>query len=379
MVAKFYLPGTGLAAWSLWALALIFLAPFLPMVWHAVEASRRRRRAAARFHHRARAKGLSPDQGRLLLRLARRQGAIEPVEVLRSAARFDRCVHGNGRPVDRETAGELARIRATLGFDRLLPGDHLRTTRQLGRGDRLLLRRADGADEAGVPWVVESPDEHALIATPLLADADAGVNGWRAGERVEVQFRQGREMTYGFVTDVLAAEAASRRLLLRHTQRIERVQHRSFFRLSAQFPIVLLVGEGTPPRDVEGATRVEGSVLDIGGGGLCVRVPVAVPVNSHLIVDPAFAGPFPLAAVKCRVVATLDRGEEVHLRLRFVELASAVETAIVRSIYRRQLGVRETQPVRAGGTPAGDRTRASTRAAERAPGSRPLRPSGAAT
>ena len=140
MVPPFHLPGDRLAAWSLWALALIFLAPFLPMAWYAVAAARRRRRIAARFHNRAQARGLSPAQSRLLLRLARRQGSREPLALLRSAARFDCCVHGNGRPVDPRAAQELNHVRAALGFDRLRPGDRLRTTRQLSRGHHLRTR-----------------------------------------------------------------------------------------------------------------------------------------------------------------------------------------------------------------------------------------------
>ena len=378
-MAQIYLPGNAPTGWGAWALAVIFVAPVVPLAWGVVEAWRRRRRGAVRFHGRARDKGLSPDQSRLLLRLVRRQGAGDPADVLRSAARFDRCVHANGRPVGPQTARELTRIRAALGFDQLLPGDHLRTTRQLGRGDRLLLRRAGEDAEPDAPWVVESQDDRALTATPLLAEADAGVSHWKAGDRVEAEFRQGRDITYGFVTDVLTVEPATRRLLLRHTLRVERVQHRSFFRLSTQFAVVLLVGDGTAPVDLEEAARLEGAVLDISGGGLRVRVPEAPPVDARLTVDQAFTGPFPLAGVGCEVVAALERDEGVYLRLRFVELAGEVETAIVRGIYERQLGVRETQSGREGGTPAGDRTRESRRGEDRRRGSRRTRQSGLVT
>ena len=368
MVAKFYLPGTGLPAWSLWALALIFVAPFLPMVWHAVEGWRRRRRAAAGFHDRARAKGLSPDQGRLLLRLARRQGAAEPVVVLRSAARFDRCVHGDGRMVDRKTARELMRIRAVLGFHQLLPGDRLRSTRQLGRGHRLLLRRPGLDAEDGALWVVEAQDDHALVATPLLSDLLGGIDVWQPGSRVEGQFRHGTDSTYAFVTDVFAVEPEPQRLLLRHTQRVERVQQRAFFRLATQFPIVLLVGEGTAPEDSEQASRLEGTVVDISGGGLSVRVPIPPADGAHLTVDPAFAGPFPLAGIGCQLVARLERQDGVVLRLRFVEVSAELEGAIVRGIYRRQLGVGATSDPGQGGRSASPRSQAAARSPAGAPG-----------
>ena len=377
MVPHFGHPENGLGAWSLWALALIFLAPILPLGWLLLRTARRHQRVAARFLERARDRGLSPPQGQLLLRIARRQGIRDPLTLLRSAARFDRCVHGNGRPVDRQTAPVVTRIRAALGFDRLLPGDRLRSTRQLSRGLRLTLRRAADDNDTGAPWVVESQDDGALVATPLIADA--GGNGWQVGDRVDAEFRPGREETYAFATDVLAVDPTARRLLLRHTMRVQRSQLRSFFRLHAQFPLVLLVGEGTAPVHLEEATQLAGTAVDISGGGLCLRSPVAVAVNSQLIIDPAFVGPFPLAGARCEAVAAAEREGGVLLRLRFVDLSGEVEAAIVRAIYRRQLGVRETESGREDGPPSRRLHRAPAGAEDRARGSRRIRPSGVAT
>ena len=342
-MAQFYVAGKALNGWAAWALAVIFVVPFVPVAWGVVQAWRRRRRVAARFRECAREKGLSPAQTRLLLRLARRQGTGDPLEMLRSAARFDRCVHGEGRTADRKTARELTRIRAVLRFDRLLPGDRPRSTRQLGRGHRLLLRRAGFEAEPGAPWVVEAQDDHALVATPLLSDPHSAIDVWQPGTRVEGQFRHGTDSTYGFITDVLAVETGTQRVLLRHTQRVERVQHRAFFRLRTQFPIVLLVGEGAVPADRPATRRLDGTVLDISGGGLNVRVPEVPVVNTYATVDPAFTGPFPLAGVRCRVVTVLQRLDDADLRLQFVELPGKVEDAIVRSIYRRQQEVHRAE------------------------------------
>ena len=341
-MAQFYVAGKALNGWAAWALAVIFVVPFVPVAWGVVQAWRRRRRVAARFRECAREKGLSPAQTRLLLRLARRQGTGDPLEMLRSAARFDRCVHGEGRTADRKTARELTRIRAVLRFDRLLPGDRPRSTRQLGRGHRLLLRRAGFEAEPGAPWVVEAQDDHALVATPLLSDPHSAIDVWQPGTRVEGQFRHGTDSTYGFITDVLAVEAEAQRLLLRHTQHVDRLQQRSFFRLRTQFPIVLLVGEGDTPVHSQQTRRVEGTAVDISAGGLSVRCPEAPAQDAHLTVDPAFAGPFPLAGIRCDVVAAMESEGGVHLRLRFSELADQLETAIVRGIYKRQVRVGET-------------------------------------
>jgi c-di-GMP-binding flagellar brake protein YcgR len=85
------------------------------------------------------------------------------------------------------------------------------------------------------------------------------------------------------------------------------------------------------------ATRVEGTMLNLSGGGLCVRLKEAQTETPQgvLVVDPQFRGPFPLAGLVCGLVS----GEGRALRLRFVDLPAHREAAIVRAIYRRQVGL----------------------------------------
>ena len=48
-MAHFNLPQHAPAGWATWALAVIFVAPLLPLLWGVVVAWRRRRRLKARF------------------------------------------------------------------------------------------------------------------------------------------------------------------------------------------------------------------------------------------------------------------------------------------------------------------------------------------
>ena len=61
---------------------------------------------------------------------------------------------------------------------------------------------------------------------------------------------------------------------------------------------------------------------------------------ARVVVDPGFRGPFPLAGVRCQVIAG-RKGPQGALRLRFVELSAEVEAGIVRAIHQRQLGLKQ--------------------------------------
>lgn len=120
----------------------------------------------------------------------------------------------------------------------------------------------------------------------------------------------------------------------------ERVQLRDFFRWDTCFPIVLYAGarqDAAGRWDLKQAARVEGTMLNLSGGGLCLRLKEAPPetLQGPLVVDPQFRGPFPLAGLVCGVVS----GEGCALRLRFVDLPAHREAAIIRAIYRRQVGL----------------------------------------
>ena len=65
------------------------------------------------------------------------------------------------------------------------------------------------------------------------------------------------------------------------------------------------------------------------------RTDVLRPVR--WIVDPEFAGAFPLAGVICEVVDEEPAGDANTLKVRFQDLPPAVERDIVRQVYQHQL------------------------------------------
>ena len=339
MIPLFPSPGPSVTALNVGLLVVLGLAPLVPLVRQALRAGRQRRRLAGRFHARAQAQGLTPAQSRLLWQLARQGGVKDPRVLLQAPAAFERCVSRGVARLNGQTAPELGRIRTVLGFDRLVPHQWVRTSRQLERGQRLVIASENGTPAAS-EWVVGARDEQALVASPLLEHPDCTWSAWLPGERVQVRFQRGNDATYGFATDVLAVEPQAQRLVLRHADRVERRQRRGFFRWDAPFAIVLFVPVQEGPLDREQAVRLEGTVVNISGGGLCVQLPEDVPPAARVVVDPGFRGPFPLAGVRCQVVSGNGAGPGGALRLRFVELSAEEEAGMVRAIHQRQLGLK---------------------------------------
>lgn len=100
-----------------------------------------------------------------------------------------------------------------------------------------------------------------------------------------------------------------------------RLQRRQCLRWPTRFPVVLLVDAG-PQQPLR---RLPGTILDISGGGLRVRVLLLLPPGSRLQIDPEFRGPFQMAGLRCEVVAGSREGEQHYLQLAFVRLPPRVE------------------------------------------------------
>ncbi len=213
----------------------------------------------------------------------------------------------------------------------------VRTTRQLVVGEELMIRASEG--EERTTWMVMAQTDWALEVVPLVEDAALA---WSSSVRVVVCFRRSGDASYTFTTRMQSV--AGRTLALRHSDQLERRQLRGFFRWNTRFVLALFAGAYRNQAGqwaIDDSIRLEGTVLDISGGGLCVQLPEEQATQEHIVVDPHFRGPFPLAGVTCQIMGSRGNGQHSQLRLRFVDLPSTVEARIVRAIYHGQLGRKE--------------------------------------
>lgn len=348
--------------------------------------------------------GLDDDEVRLALEVARKDRMKNPRLLLTSASVFDRHV---GDYASRLASGNLhhpaldriQRLRAALGFD-VLPADRsLSSTRQLEKGQVLMV--SEGGEGAGqfFPWLLVDRDEGAVPVVPMLREDAGHFADLRRGDPLSIRLWREGDTEYCFDTEVVARDRDTGTFLLKHTSHVERVQQRDFFRVEADFDITLFglvetgggvgVGEDTgtegdsaavalldsrlpegegdpasgpeaaerdpPPPNLddragaqggpehavdvpENAPRLEGRVANISAGGLGMTVTGELPTTDRWLVDPAFDGPFPLAGVVCRVVGDSGQGNRPRaLKLKFEELPTTVESEIVRQVFQYQL------------------------------------------
>lgn len=371
--------------YGLLAVALLVVALLVVLVVSRLRARQRRHQVEREFMVEAVAAGLSPDQGHFLLRVARRAKVRNLASLVNTISIFDRHLGaladriGQGDPNDRRL-DQISRIRMALGFDQV-PADHpQRSTRQLAPGQSLMVWSEGGHQSGSTPCVVLARTEWSLTVAPLLRTDRELVDSLKRGSVLAVRFWREGDTEYRFVTRVLTVDHEAVTVWIRHSDSVERLQQRDFFRLPVHFPIAFYLlpeneevargleawveagfpvsakqpdeerGDSLP--ELQALPRVEGEVTNLSAGGLAVSVPEAVPTDRRLLVDPRFDGPFPLAGVHCQAVHLGPGPNGFVLQVRFVDLSAQREREIVRGVYEHQIQSLYEPPARIAG-PAG--------------------------
>jgi len=336
-----------------------------------------------------------------LSRLSRRLKIRHPQRLLTSVRSFDRHVGAFAGVLAREDLqhpglAQIARIRQALGFAELPVDEPLSSTRQLQRGQTLMVWPADGDTEGVSPWVIMDRDEGSIAVAPMLRGDDARLSVLGIGDPLSVRFWREGDTEYKFRTAVVDHDPTAGTFLLEHADRVERSQQRDFYRVDVSFDLDLYSlpggvaapdhgeqetaqvalsvldsveddiadtapgdpspgqtgGSGVPfALDLSSSQRLQGRVLNLSAGGMALTAPAAgsLPYR-RWVVDPAHTGQFSLAGVVCQVIGDAPEGRDDTLKLRFENLPPAIESEIVRQVYEHQL-------LEVGGIDAGARRR----------------------
>ena len=334
--------------------------------------------------------GLSKDQIQLLLRISRKDRMKNPMRLLSSARFFDRHVGKYAAELassdlDHPLLDDIGDVRVQLGFDALPPAQSLVSTRQLKKGQTLLVWQEADVVEGFSPWLVIERDEAAIGVVPLLKNDHSYFRDLNIGDELSVRFWRQGDTEYRFDTEVVADEPNSHSYYLAHSNQVKRQQQRDYFRVDVSFELVMYGlpeeepdsgagaalsgsieaaaidsaavdlldseeeeaitldegGEQTPPEEtlnLATAPRMAGLVGSISGGGMGLLIAGSPePGFPRWLVDPAFKGPFPLAGVTCLVVGEQPQGQKTLIKLKFEDLPANAESQIVRGVYQHQL------------------------------------------
>ncbi|MBT5055801.1 MAG: PilZ domain-containing protein [Gemmatimonadetes bacterium] len=397
---------------TVWYLLWVGLA--ILVILYLYRLCRQRKQRHADFLAVCQEAGLSVAQTSLLEKVAKSRKLQQPERLISSAHAFERQVGGYAQQLahrhpKHKHLRQIGRLREELGFDDLPADQALISTRQIDRGQRVMLLDIDEQthEEILIPWLVLERDEAVLELSPLLREV--GGHQIRRGEHIDVRFWREGDTEYHFQGLVRSVQGEN--LTIPHATRVERMQHRDFYRIHVDFPVdlyglhqgedtaeaanqspeaagIALLGEDgssaeeggsaeissgemaadqgtvesgaedpsaeTIPEDAE---RLHGRVENLSAGGLAVVLAAgALPEGSLAqqageaewlwMIDPAFEDEFPLAGVICRAVSTETvAAGEQLVKMQFEGLPTAVEKEIVQRVYQHQLDT-------AGGAPS---------------------------
>jgi c-di-GMP-binding flagellar brake protein YcgR len=317
------------------AVSLLALMVLIPLVYVLVHRHRSQRQLWEAFRASALERGLDEAQIQLLVRMARQDRLRQPLLLLSSLRTFE--AHVTRRNGDAGRLEQIGRIRHLLHFDRASPDRPLLSTRQLEPGQALMVWPVKGGPQGFLQCVLVGRDEHALYAAPLLREGERHLCALEEGERLKVRFWREGDTEYRFRTRILATRPQATTIAIGHTDRLERIQKRDFFRLDVHFELALRLVP--PPEEIEPPEprTMAGTVVDISGGGLGLLAAEPVAEGALLEVDPQYQGPFPLAGLRCEVIKRRKHPRGWSLGLEFVHLSPRREGEIVRAIYQHQL------------------------------------------
>lgn len=346
-------PQPGVSGPSLWFLLgfLLFLALLIGGTAYT-RYRRRRLKLEKAFHELSTEKSLTSVEERELYAMACGVTPDQPLAILSSLAAFERGVEDRvpttaTSPASSELLSLLQSLRRKLGFERLPSSWALRHTRQIPPETRLMVGFKRDDEARFCTCVVEENHASGIRVAPLLRTDQEALTQVKSGERLYVRFWRMRDTEYKFRTQLLAGSPEVRdTLLLAHSDDLERVQQRDFFRLRVNLPIALY---DLPDPDLaeisqeelrlpdEAVKILDATLVNVSAGGCAIRSEQELPGDALVIVDPDIGGPFSLGGMVCRVSRVEAGDDGLTHYLHYVNATDIVQDRIVRELYRQQL------------------------------------------
>jgi hypothetical protein len=283
--------------------------------------SRSRRLARRRYAERAERLGLSREEQRLLDRLARcLKDQNRKHELLSNQPLFNHCV---ARLREREPEAQRARthaallaLRLRLGFRLQGPEEIPASSVELPEGQRLaLIRSLPTAGRARGRVGGQEPG-------CLLVELEPGSPAFAPGDAVRV-YLQNRAGLFSFDSSVQSAGPDG--LRLGHTDAIQRLQRRKYYRRKLSLPVsVGRPGTGEPPRP--------SLFADLGGNGASLRNPQGA-FRPGEQVELIFSVGGERLRLTAEVLRLSKQGELMHVR--FASMRESTRDRILGSLLKR--------------------------------------------
>ncbi|RPJ08410.1 MAG: PilZ domain-containing protein [Spirochaetaceae bacterium] len=204
----------------------------------------------------------------------------------------------------------LARLRLKLGLAAKSSGRLIHSTAELAAGMPLLLHATGIKIARGM---VASIDQHGVaVKTAQIYPADSPI-------MMELRTRQGC-----FVINTRIVSAQGEAMLVKHTEKVEHLQKRGFFRKRLKLPVTVITQNGTEPED--------GFIMDLSAGGARIHVPqldLKPEQQVSLSFSPDKKKPLKLNG---RVIRLIEKDSTVSVQ--FTDISKPAEDRIMHLVLR---------------------------------------------
>ena len=186
---------------------------------------------------------------------------------------------------------------------------------------------------------VEALDEQ--IMTVLPPERPGQTRVLARGELLRVTYSH-RDRTYAFTTEVIGRTADGAKHYLRAPLLIETPEQRATFRLETFIRPLSLYRLIVNLDSLSDSADLEGTIVDLGEGGLCLSTPSRMRVGERLGVHASLgeAGEF-MARMKAAEVVAPDQGQRnARVHCQFTDISRPNVDLIARYLMQRQLDLR---------------------------------------
>ena len=278
-------------------------------------------------------KELSPGQEAILKEIVLVGQINDADTVFTAPAVFERCLEEYIRSLKKkhrdseETYGLLHSLRRQMGYSRLPEEVHLTSSRQLTPGMHLNI--TDENNEVAAQGILHDGNEQ--FWTVELAGNSVN---FHKGQDLYVSFIRHGDAEYRIKCRCLGN--SSDKLQLEHSLSLERKQLRNWVRVEVNLPCQARLMR--PLKEEKAGTVYQGRIMDISGGGMCLRLENHIPPGTLLSLN--FDLPEnSIRSMHSEVISSNSgqgAGKRVYIhRLKFNNIETAVQEKIVRFVFEK--------------------------------------------
>jgi c-di-GMP-binding flagellar brake protein YcgR len=315
----------------------------------------RRRRERKALIKSARSRGLTTRELELITQLAGKKSRVDLKQVFFSVREFHRLfgpvmhdlvANSDKDPQARKKLDGIFALRKKLFGDVSYHFGNLTSTIQLRIGLRINLQFEFGGRKYSYGSVVLDVDSEAIaVANP---SEGGSYFMFDRNQEFDVSFNRPDDGVYLFSTRAMRAVSKDSQyfLMLAHADEIKRTQSRMYYRMpfKVEFEFDRFAWSENPEQRYHGGVsepgeKMEGLLINIGGGGVLIRASGELHRNDLIAFDMPLPGGEELSDVLGKVVEVekADSGGHYRVHVQFLNLKQSDKDAIMKSIQKHSL------------------------------------------